>query len=96
MLRVSYQLNTAEILLSVCECLHHWVVSTAVSVTVNEVVSSPTVALEHLRGSSSAFRVLSLVLHDSFNLVFQAGETRPLLEVVCPALLHQTVHLVSQ
>ncbi len=43
---------------------------------------------------SSAFGVFSLVLHYGFDLVSQAGETRTILEVMSPALLHQTVHLV--
>ena len=44
-------------------------------------------------GSFSAVRVLSVILHDRFNLVSQGVETWPLVEVVRPALLHQTVHL---
>lgn len=41
----------------------------------------------------SALRLLSLLLHDGFNFVSEAGEMWPLLKVVRPALLHQTVHL---
>lgn len=40
--------------------------------------------------------VIPLLLHHAFQLVFQDRETRPLLTVIRPALIHQTVHLKSR
>lgn len=52
----------------------------------------PRLKLNFYRASG----LLSVILQDRFNLVSQAVETRPLVVVVCPALLHQAVHLVLQ
>lgn len=37
--------------------------------------------------------IVPLLLHHAFEFVFQDRETWPLLKVICPALIHQTVHL---